>query len=325
VNGSLSPRSDRKRKETDDENLHRHAASRPLHASHRAVIADLEAGVRPWTKPWDAANTYDIGLPVRHNGIPYRGVNVLILWGEALGKGYSSPVWMTFKQALALGASVRKGEHGSMVVYADRFTRVETDVNGNDVDREVPFLKAYTVFNVAQIDGLPAQYYAHPEPRPDKLQLIEAAERFFAATAAVIRHGGDVACYAPGPDLIQLPSPEAFRDAESYAATKAHELTHWTSHPQRLARDFGAKRFGDTGYAREELVAEIGAAFLCAQLHITVEPREDHAAYIAHWLKLLREDNRAIFSAAAYAQRAVDFLHGLRPVEVESALATAAP
>jgi len=143
------------------------------------VIADLEAGVRPWTKPWDAANTYDIGLPVRHNGIPYRGVNVLILWGEALGKGYSSPVWMTFKQALALGVSVRKGEHGSMVVYADRFTRVETDVNGNDVEREIPFLKAYTVFNVAQIDGLSAQYYANPERRPDKFQLIEAAERFF--------------------------------------------------------------------------------------------------------------------------------------------------
>jgi len=287
------------------------------------VIADLEAGVRPWTKPWDAANTYDIGLPVRHNGIPYRGVNVLILWGEALGKGYSSPVWMTFKQALALGVSVRKGEHGSMVVYADRFTRVETDVNGNDVEREIPFLKAYTVFNVAQIDGLSAQYYANPERRPDKFQLIEAAERFFAATAAVVRHGGDAAYYAPGPDVIQLPWPETFRDPESYAATKAHELTHWTSHPQRLACDFGAKRFGDTGYAREELVAEIGAAFLCAQLQITAQPREDHASYIAHWLQLLREDKRAIFAAAAHAQRAVDFLHGFQPADIESTFATA--
>src|SRR5262245_227068 len=264
------------------------------------VIADLEAGVRSWTKPWDAANTYGIGLPVRHNGLPYRGANVLILWGEALGKGYSSPVWMTFKQAIALGASVRKGEHGSMVVYADRFTRVETDVNGHDVEREIPFLKAYTVFNVAQIDSLPSQYYANPARRADKLQLIEAAERFFAATAAVVRHGGDAAYYAPGPDVIQLPWLEAFRDAESYAATKAHELTHWTSHPRRLARDFGAKRFGDTGYAREELVAEIGAAFLCAQLQITAEPREDHASYIAHWLQLLREDKRAIFAAAAH-------------------------
>jgi len=266
---------------------------------------------------------FGIGLPVRHNGLPYRGINVLMLWGEALSKGYSSPVWVTFKQALALGASVRKGEHGSVIVYADRFTRLETDVNGHDVEREIPFLKAYTVFNVAQIDGLPAQYYSNPERRADKLQAIEAAERFFASTAAVVRHGGDAAYYAPGPDVVQLPWPEAFRDAESYASTKAHELTHWTSHPQRLARDFGAKRFGDTGYAREELVAEIGAAFLCARLQVTAEPREDHASYIAHWLKLLREDKRAIFSAAAHAQRAVDFLNGLQPVDVDSALAVA--
>jgi antirestriction protein ArdC len=287
------------------------------------VIADLEAGVRPWTKPWDARNTYGAGLPVRHNGLPYRGVNVLILWGEALDKGYNCPVWMTFRQALTLGASIRKGEHGSMVVYADRFTRIETDANGDEVEREIPFLKAYTVFNVAQINGLPAQFYVNPGRPVDKLQLIEAAERFFDATAAVIRHGGDVAYYAPGPDVIQLPWPEAFRDAESYAATKAHEVTHWTSHPGRLARDFGAKRFGDTGYAREELVAEIGAAFLCAQLQITVEPRQDHAAYIAHWLQLLREDKRAIFAAAAHAQRAVDFLQGLQPVVLESTAAVA--
>jgi len=287
------------------------------------VIADLEAGVRPWIKPWDARNGYGAGLPVRHNGLPYRGVNVLILWGEALDNGYGSPVWMTFKQALALGASIRKGEHGSMVVYADRFTRIDTDANGNEIEREIPFLKAYTVFNVAQINGLSPQYYASTERSADRLRLIEAAERFFAATAAVIRHGGDVAYYAAGPDVIQLPCPQAFRDAESYSATKAHELIHWTSHPDRLARDFGAKRFGDTGYAREELVAEIGAAFLCAHLQITVEPREDHAAYIAHWLQLLCEDKRVIFAAAAHAQRAVDFLHGLQPVEVESALATA--
>jgi len=227
------------------------------------VIADLEAGVRPWSKPWDARNTHGAGLPIRHNGLPYRGVNVLILWGEALDKGYSSPMWMTFKQALALGASIRKGEHGSMVVYADRFTRIATDANGNEVEREFPFLKAYTVFNVAQINGLSPQYYASPERSADNLRLIEAAERFFAATAAVIRHGGDAAYYAPGPDVIQLPSPQAFRDAESYAATKAHELTHWTSHPHRLARDFGAKHFGDTGYAREELVAEM-APLSCA-------------------------------------------------------------
>jgi antirestriction protein ArdC len=167
------------------------------------------------------------------------------------------------------------------------------------------------VFNVAQIEGLPAHYYAEPEAKGEKLQFIESAEKFFAATGAVIRHGGNMAYYAPGPDVIQLPVPEAFHDAESYAATKAHELTHWTKHPTRLDRDFGGKRFGDTGYAREELVAELGAAFLCADLGITPEPREDHASYLAHWLEILREDKRAIFSAAAHAQRAVDFLHGV--------------
>ena len=257
------------------------------------VIADLEKGVRPWLRPWSAGNTARrLGLPRRHNGMPYRGINVLVLWGEALDKGYGSAIWMTFKQALALGGHVRKNEHGSMIVYADRFIRIETDERGEDIEREIPFLKAYTVFNVAQIEGLPAHYYAQSQERVGKLELIEAAERFFAATGAVIRHGGDRAYYSPGLDVIQLPDPEVFRDAESYAATKAHELAHWTSQTQRVGRDFGGKRFGDTGYAREELVAEVGAAFLCADLGISLEPREDHASYIGHWLNILREDNR---------------------------------
>src|SRR5437867_6984337 len=187
------------------------------------VIADLEHGVRPWLRPWNAGHAAGrITLPLRHNGTPYRGINILLLWGEAMTNGYASPLWMTFKQALALGAHVRKGEHGAMVVYADRFTRTETDADGNGVEREIPFLKAYTVFNVAQIEGLPAHYYARPEAKADKLELIESAEGFCAATGAVICHGGNLAYYAPGPDLIQLPPPEAFRDAESYAATKAH-------------------------------------------------------------------------------------------------------
>ena len=278
------------------------------------VIADLEQGVRPWLKPWNAGNTTGrITLPLRHNGTPYRGINILLLWGEAMAQGYSSPLWMTFKQALSLDAHVRKGEHGSMVVYADRFTKTERDDAGNDVERAIPFLKAYTVFNVAQIEGLPSHYYAQPEATGEKLQLIEAAEAFFAATGAVIRHGGNMAYYAPDPDVIQLPVPEAFRDAESYAATKAHELTHWTRHESRLNRNLGGKRFGDPGYAREELVAELGAAFLCADLGITPEPREDHASYLAHWIGVLKEDKRAIFQAAAHAQKAVDLLHGLQP------------
>jgi antirestriction protein ArdC len=255
--------------------------------------------------------------------VPYRGINVLVLWGEALDKGYGSTIWMTFKQALALGGYVRRGEHGAVVVYADRLIRTETDERGENIELEIPFLKAYTVFNVAQIEGLPSHYYAHPEQKADKPELIAAAEHLFSATGAVIRHGGDSAYYSPGADVIQLPVPEAFRDAESYAATKAHEFTHWTSHPHRLSRDLGGKCFGDVGYAREELVAELGAAFLCADLGIALEPREDHASYVGHWLSILREDKRAIFAAAAHAQRAVDYLHALQS-ERASATAQAA-
>lgn len=189
--------------------------------------------------------------------------------------------------------------------------RRKTNEKGEDVEREIAFMKGYTVFNVEQIDGLPAQYYAKAEPKSDPLKLIESVEAFFAATGATFLHGGNRAYYAPGPDHIQLPLPEAFKDAESYAATKAHELTHWTAHPSRLARVLG-KRFGDNAYAAEELVAELGAVFLCVDLGITPEPRADHASYLAHWLKVLKEDKRAIFTAAAQAQRAVDFLHTLQ-------------
>lgn len=279
------------------------------------VIADLEQGVRTWMKPWSGANAEGrvTTLPLRHNGVPYRGINILLLWGEALAFGYTSNRWMTYRQAIELGAHVRKGEHGSFVVYADHFTTKGENESGEEIERQVPFMKGYTVFNAEQIEGLAAEYYSRPAPVAEKMQLIESAENFFAATGASFRHGGNKAYYAPGPDVIQLPEPEAFKDAESYAAIKAHELTHWTKHKSRLNRDFECKRFGDEGYSREELVAELGAAFLCVSLGITPEPREDHAAYIGRWLKVLKDDKRAIFSAAADAQRAVDYLQALQP------------
>ncbi len=279
------------------------------------IVADLEQGVRPWLKPWKATNAEGrITLPRRHNGAPYRGINILLLWGETMEKGYASNTWMTFRQALSLDAHVRKGERGSLVVFADRFRKTETNDKGEDIEREIPFLKSYTVFNVEQIDGLPSDYRATPEPAGDPLLLLEQSERFFAATGATFRHGGNRAYYAPGPDIIQLPPPDAFIDAESYASTKSHELVHWTGHKSRLDRDFSGKRFGDDGYAREELVAELGAAFLCVELGVTPEPRADHAAYLDHWLKVLRADKRAIFSAAAHAQRAVDYVVGLSSI-----------
>jgi len=277
------------------------------------IISDLEQGVRTWLKPWHAEHAAGrISQPRRHNGTPYRGINVMLLWGEAEEKGYAAPIWMTYKQAHELGAQVRKGERGSLVVFANRITRTETNEQGEDTEREIPFMRGYSVFNVEQIDALPAHYYAQPANPLPLSQRIESAERFMTATRAEIRHGGNSAFYAPGRDLVQLPPFETFRDAESYYATACHELTHWSGHKSRLDRNFNAKRFGDSGYAREELVAELGAAFLCADLGITPEIREDHAAYLGHWLEVLREDKRAIFSAAAHAQRAADFLKSLQ-------------
>jgi antirestriction protein ArdC len=284
------------------------------------IVSELERGVRPWMQPWNAGSGEGrIMRPLRPNGIPYQGINVLMLWSETIEKGYASPVWMTFRQALALNANVRKGEHGSLVVYADKITRTETDsATGEDTEREIPFMKGYTVFNTEQIEGLPEHFYLQPPPRTETVRRIERADAFFAATGAKVAHSGSRACYVHSTDTVCMPCIDFFEDAESYYATLAHEVTHWTRHPSRLDRDFGRKRFGDEGYAMEELVAELGSAFLSADLELTPEVREDHAAYIASWIKALRDDKRAVFTAASHAQRAADFLHGLQKRATEA-------
>lgn len=274
------------------------------------LIAQLERGVRPWTQPWSSPGGG--ARPLRCNGRPYRGINVLMLWCEGQAKGYTSPYWLTFRQALEFDAHVRKGERGSMVVYADRYKRSESDDRGDTVEKEIPYLKVYTVFNAEQVVGLPEKFRTQPGEARPLIERVAAAEAFVAATHADIRHGGDAAYYVPSVDRIQMPAPAAFRDAQGYYATLLHELTHWTKHASRLVREFGRCRFADAGYAQEELVAEVGAAFLCADLGIALEPREDHAGYLAHWLGVLKTDKRAIFQAAAHAQRAADFLHQLQ-------------
>jgi antirestriction protein ArdC len=279
------------------------------------IVERLEQGVRPWTKPWSGGDAAGIAVPLRANGKAYRGVNVLILWMEAMAHGYTARFWMTYRQAGELGGRVRKGEKGTMVVFTSTVTKTETDDDGEAVDREIRFLKTYHVFNAQQIEGLPAPFYtptAMPEPAAAR-QRIEHAERFFAQLGADIRHGGNRAYYALQPDFVQMPPFEIFRDSESYYATLGHECVHWTRHPSRLDRDFGRQRWGDAGYAQEELVAELGASFLAADLGLSLEPREDHAAYVADWLTVLRNDRRAIFVAAAHAQRAVDYLHRQQP------------
>ena len=274
------------------------------------IIAELENGVRPWLKPWSADHLAGrVTRPLRHNGIPYRGINTILLWAVAAAAGYAAPTWMTFRQAHELGGQVRKGETGQLVVYAGTLTREAADATDEEASEEIHFLKGYTVFNVSQIDGLPNTFYAAPALTMTGPARIAHADAFFAATGATIREGGNRAFYAQGSDHIQMPPLACFRDAESYYATLAHEATHWTMPPARLARDFGRKRWGDDGYAMEELVAELGAAFLWADLALTPELRPDHAAYLANWLTVLKRDNRAIFAAAAHAQRAVEFLH----------------
>lgn len=276
------------------------------------IVEELTTGVRPWMKPWSAGNMDGrITRPLRHNGLPYSGMNVLLLWSEQMARGFASPMWMTFRQALELGANVRKGETGSMVVFASRFTKSEADGKGGEIERDIPFLKAYTVFNLEQIDGLPDDYHHREEPVLDPIERISTVERFFRGTGAVIRHGGGQAFYAPGSDHIQMPHFETFKDVASYYATLSHEATHWTAPQHRVGRDLSRYARDKSERAREELIAELGSCFLCADLGIVPEldPRPDHASYLQSWLSVLANDKRAIFQAAAHAQRAIAFLH----------------
>lgn len=284
----------------------------------RRIVEQLEQGVRPWTQPWSAARAAGrVALPRRANGLPYRGVNVLILWMAALAHDYTAPCWLTYRQAGALGGQVRKGAKGTMIVFTSTVTKTDEDAGEDDSphEREVRFLKTYHVFNAQQIDGLPAAFVASettPEPVTGP-QPIEPVERFFAQLGADIRHGGLEACYDPRTDVVRMPPLASFEDALSYYAVLGHECVHWTAPPQRVGRDLSRYGRDRSERAREELVAELGAAFLAADLGLSLEPREDHAAYIASWLTVLRNDKRAIFTAAAQAQRAVDYLHGLQP------------
>jgi antirestriction protein ArdC len=269
----------------------------------------------PWHQPW---HTQNLGAlrPLRHGGEPYRGINILSLWMAATTFGYASPYWMTYRQACELGGQVRKGEKGAPVVFAGSLIKTDTDAPEEAEAREIHYMKGYTVFNAAQIDGLPERFTLAPsQPRLDPPQRDSQAEAFFAATGAEVRHGGACAYYAPKLDRIQLPPIESFIDNMGYYATRAHETVHWTSYEKRLNRGFeGNHRFGGEAYAVEELVAELGAAFLSVDLQLTPELRPDHASYIQNWLKVLKNDNRAIFTAAAHAQRACDYLNGLQPV-----------
>ena len=269
----------------------------------RSIIDDLEKGVPAWVQPWRTKRRTALGLLPANlaSGRTYSGINIPILWHAAKTAGYSDPAWMTYRQALALNANVRKGEKGTHIV----FTRKLTVKKEEDEERQISMLRSYTVFNVAQIDGLPPTIVT-PEDAPPLLD--DNAQRFIEATRADIRHGGSRACFVPSLDIIQLPQHADFSTIESYFGTALHELGHWSGHETRLNRDL-KNRFGSRAYAAEELIAELTSAFLCAHLGVNGELR--HASYIENWLELLKEDNRAIFTASSKASQASDFLRKL--------------
>ena len=288
------------------------------------IVAMLEAGTKPWQRSWETGPvgfaTGAMQRPLRVTGEAYRGMNVINLWVAAQMRGLQSRHWMTYKGATELGAQVRKGAKGEFAFYVGR-TTIEAQ-NDGDSDRTINFLKHYHVFNADEIDGLPERFRV-PAPQPaapaaPRHARLPHADHFFASAGVSLAHGGDRAFYQPSIDAVRMPELDRFNSAEAYYATLAHEAVHWTGHDSRCARPFG-KRFGDNAYAAEELVAELGAAFLCADLAISNEPRADHADYLADWLKVLKTDNRAIFTAASAADRAASFLHAAQPVALAEA------
>ena len=249
-----------------------------------------------------------IARPLRSNGQAYAGANVLNLWAASLQRGFSSHHWMTYKGAGEFGGQVRKGAKSELAFYVGKHT-IEAAAEDQE-DRTISFMRAYCVFNCDEIEGLPARFYAADPVAPAAPGHARnvVVNSFVDQLGATLAHGGDRAFYSPALDMVRMPHLSQFNGAESYYATLLHELTHWTSAPNRCARELG-KRFGDNAYAAEELVAELGAAFLCADLGVTNEPRADHASYIASWIQVLKADNRAVFRAAALAEQGARFMH----------------
>jgi antirestriction protein ArdC len=268
-------------------------------------VARLRDGVCPWRQPWSGKGH---GVMPRNavTSRAYSGVNVLILWSRAQDSNYSDPRWLTFKQALELGGNVRKGEKGETVIYVAKIIKEDKD----GARRAIPFLKAYTVFNVAQCDNLPTKIVA---PNADAHIVNsntrdEIADAFIASTSADVRHGEARAYYQPAGDFVNMPAFETFTNASRYYGVAFHELGHWTGSEKRLNRTFG-KRCGDQAYSAEELVAELTSAFLCGEFGF--DNNGVDADYIARWVSFLTDHSSAIVTAAAAASRAVEFVRGL--------------
>lgn len=283
------------------------------------IIAAIEAGASKFEMPWHKGPNQRRPKNVA-TGNSYRGINTVSLWVAQLERDYSSNLWGTYNQWKACGAQVRKGEHAAPVVFFKGFEQPENQTE--ETKPNFSFIATTSwVFNADQVHGWNA---SNPTPTTDKIRVFEEAESFIAATKANIKEVGTCACYKRFQDTIYMPSWQLFRGSHTSSATESyysillHELTHWTGHQSRVNRELN-NRFGESGYAMEELVAELGAAFLCADLNISLEPRADHAAYIAIWLRVLKNDKRAIFTAASKANEAVDYLNKLQPHLLEHA------
>lgn len=271
------------------------------------IINAIEQGVSNWRMPWHTSGRYAFSPINVTSKKPYRGINTVCLWAAAEAKGYEFGEWGTYKQWQEHGAQVRKGEKSTTVVFWKFANSTQENENGENeqlsTSSRLLFTRGYSVFNAAQVDG----YTPKPQPDVPMLERIQNADACFQSIGADLRHGGNRAYYSSISDHIQMPPFQAFAENISYYSTLAHEHTHWTAKLGRCDRQLG-KRFGDNAYAAEELIAELGAAFVCAHLGLSTEPREDHAQYINSWLKVLKADKRAIFTAASKAQQAADYL-----------------
>ena len=282
-----------------------------------AIQAAMSGDLPPWRKPWRSLRASGAsGIPQNAvTGHAYRGINTLLL----MSRFDADARYLTFRQAKEHGGHVRKGEHGTTVIYWQKKQYVSRDESGAEELRSALLMKTYTVFNLAQCDGVTL-----PKPRnaPEPLPPPPTITTVYNTLGTSVRHGGDFAAYAPEPDVITMPPPEAFSSPDAYAATALHECSHWTGHTSRLARDLTG-RFGSQAYAAEELVAELSAAFLCSSLGVD-SALENHASYIENWRQLLRSDPKAIVTAASRAQVAADYiLAKIRPQQTAAAEAEA--
>lgn len=272
-----------------------------------SIVTKLENGVLPWVRGWNAGTSMPMNAVSNR---PYSGINILLFWTSA-DRGYSTPRYITYNQANEAGGHVRKGEHGAKVYY---FKQLEIAQEGSEETKRIPMLREYTVFNVDQCDDLPDAIKRGKDAgriNPDNRETL--ADEFIQATQADFREGTGCPCYVPSKDFIAMPAFADFHSQPQFYAVAFHELVHWSGHKSRLDRDLKS-RFDKQSYAMEELVAELGAAFLCAEFGFD-NSTDNHVAYLASWLDVLKHDKRAIFTAASKAQKAADYLRGLAIAE----------